>query len=82
MTEITQASRLADLSAGELLEGYRAKRFSPVEVLDSVLDRVAADEPRVRATWAMDSDGAREVARASERRWRQGTRWAGWTGYR
>jgi len=73
MTETTQASRLADLSAGELLEGYRAKRFSPVEVLDSVLDRVAADEPRVRATWAIDSDGAREAARASERRWRHGT---------
>src|SRR5882757_4079589 len=72
MTETTQATRLADLSAGELLEGYRAKRFSPVEVLDSVLDRVRADEPRVRATYALDSDGARAAAAESERRWRQG----------
>ena len=73
MTDTTQATRLADLSAGELLDGYRARRFSPVEVLDSVLDRVRADEPRVRATYALDSDGARVAAAGSERRWRQGT---------
>jgi len=72
MTETTQASCLADLSAGELLDGYRAKRFSPVEVLDSVLDRVRAEEPRVRATYATDPDGARSAARESERRWQRG----------
>jgi aspartyl-tRNA(Asn)/glutamyl-tRNA(Gln) amidotransferase subunit A len=72
MTEIIQATRLADLSAIELVDGYRAKRFSPVEALESVLERVAADEPRVRATYALDPDDARAAAGRSEERWLRG----------
>jgi aspartyl-tRNA(Asn)/glutamyl-tRNA(Gln) amidotransferase subunit A len=72
VTGTTHASQLADLSAVELLDGYRAKRFSPVEALESVLARVEADEPRVRATYALDPDGARAAARQSEDRWRRG----------
>lgn len=72
MTDTTHATRLADLSATELVDGYRAKRFSPLEVLESVLERVEADDPRVRATYALDAEGARAAARRAQERWRRG----------
>ena len=36
---------LHDLSAVDLIAGYRAKQFSPSEVLEDVLTHVAAWEP-------------------------------------
>jgi aspartyl-tRNA(Asn)/glutamyl-tRNA(Gln) amidotransferase subunit A len=63
---------LHDLSAVDLIAGYRAKQFSPSEVLDEVLAHVAAWEPHINALYLLDADGARAVAQASTERWQKG----------
>src|SRR6201991_4042793 len=63
---------LHDLSAVDLIAGYRAKQFSPSEVLDDVLTHVAAWEPHLKALYAFDPDSAREAAKASTARWNGG----------
>ncbi|MCE3553597.1 amidase [Pseudonocardia sp. RS11V-5] len=70
MTRTTD--RLADLTARELLAGYRAGALCPVEVVDDVLARIETDEPRLHATYALDPDGARAAAAESAARWRGG----------
>jgi aspartyl-tRNA(Asn)/glutamyl-tRNA(Gln) amidotransferase subunit A len=63
---------LHDLSAVDLLAGFRAKQFSPSEVLEDVLAHVAVWEPHIKALYAFDPDGARAVAKASTERWQKG----------
>ena len=63
------ATSLHDLSAVGLIAGFRARQFSPSEVLDDVLAHVAAWEPHIKALYAFDPDGARAVAAASTERW-------------
>ncbi|WP_407151761.1 amidase [Bradyrhizobium sp. ORS 86] len=63
---------LHDLSAVDLLAGYRAKQFSPSEVLEEIIAHVAAWEPHIKALYLYDPDGARKVAKASTGRWNQG----------
>src|ERR1700754_3250101 len=63
---------LHDLSAVDLIAGYRAKQFSPSEVLEEVLTHVAVWEPHIKALYAFDPDGARAVAKASTDRWQNG----------
>jgi aspartyl-tRNA(Asn)/glutamyl-tRNA(Gln) amidotransferase subunit A len=63
---------LHDLSAVDLIAGYKAKQFSPSEVLEDVLAHVAAWEPRLKALYAFDPGGAREAAKASTARWSGG----------
>src|SRR3954452_7024468 len=63
---------LHDLSAVDLIAGFRAKQFSPSEVLEDVLAHVAAWEPQLKALYAFDPDGARAVAKASTERWHNG----------
>ena len=63
---------LHDLSAVDLLAGFRAKQFSPSEVLEDVLTHVAVWEPHIKALYAFDPDGARATARASTERWQKG----------
>lgn len=63
---------LADLSAVALVEAYRARRLSPVEVVDAVIQRIDAWEPRLNALWAYDPEAARASARQSETRWARG----------
>ena len=63
---------LHDLSATDLLAGYRAKQFSPSEVMEEVLAHVAVWEPHVHALYLCDPDRARAVARASTERWQKG----------
>lgn len=60
-----------DLSAAELKHGYAAGSLSPVEVVDEVLRRIDALNPRLRAYLATDPEGARAAAREAERIWRQ-----------
>jgi aspartyl-tRNA(Asn)/glutamyl-tRNA(Gln) amidotransferase subunit A len=60
---------LHDLSAVDLIAGFRAKQFSPSEVLEDVLAHIAAWEPHIKALYAFDPDGARAVAKASTERW-------------
>jgi aspartyl-tRNA(Asn)/glutamyl-tRNA(Gln) amidotransferase subunit A len=63
---------LHDLSAVDLIAGYRARQFSPSEVLDDVLAHVAKWEPHIKALYAFDPDGARDAAKASTTRWQGG----------
>ncbi|MBR1198278.1 amidase [Bradyrhizobium sp. AUGA SZCCT0240] len=67
-----EVTSLHDLSAVDLLAGYRAKQFSPSEVLEEVLDHVAAWEPHIKALYLLDPEGARAVAKASTERWQKG----------
>ncbi len=63
---------LHDLSAVDLIAGFRGKQFSPSEVLEDVLTHIAAWEPHIKALYAFDPDGARATARASTERWQKG----------
>jgi aspartyl-tRNA(Asn)/glutamyl-tRNA(Gln) amidotransferase subunit A len=63
---------LHDLSAVDLIAGYRARQFSPSEVLEDVLTHVAAWEPHIKALYLFDPDGARASAKASTERWQKG----------
>jgi Asp-tRNA(Asn)/Glu-tRNA(Gln) amidotransferase A subunit family amidase len=50
----------------EIVAGIRAKKCSPVEVVDAHLERVAALQPKLNAFVHLDADGARRQARAAE----------------
>jgi aspartyl-tRNA(Asn)/glutamyl-tRNA(Gln) amidotransferase subunit A len=63
---------LHDLSAVDLIAGFRGKQFSPSEVLEDVLAHVAVWEPHIKALYAFDPDGARAIARESTERWQKG----------
>jgi aspartyl-tRNA(Asn)/glutamyl-tRNA(Gln) amidotransferase subunit A len=63
---------LHDLSAVDLIAGYRTKQFSPTEVLEDVLAHVAVWEPHIKALYLFDPDGARASAKASSERWQKG----------
>jgi aspartyl-tRNA(Asn)/glutamyl-tRNA(Gln) amidotransferase subunit A len=63
---------LHDLSAVDLIAGYRARQFSPSEVLEDVLTHIAVWEPHLKALYAFDPDGARATAKASTERWQKG----------
>jgi aspartyl-tRNA(Asn)/glutamyl-tRNA(Gln) amidotransferase subunit A len=63
---------LHDLSAVDLIAGFRGKQFSPSEVLEDVLSHIALWEPHIKALYAFDPEGARAVAKASTDRWQGG----------
>src|ERR1700731_1588524 len=65
-------SSLHDLSAVDLIAGFRAKQFSPSEVLEDVLSHIAVWEPHIKALYAFDPDGARGGEKASSERWQKG----------
>jgi len=50
----------------EIAAGIRAKEFSPVEVVNAHLERVAALQPKLNAYVHLDAGGARAQARAAE----------------
>ncbi len=60
------------LSATELLDRYRSRQVSPVEVTRAVIDRIERMNPAVNAFCWVDADSALDVARASESRWQSG----------
>jgi len=63
---------LHDLSAADLMAGFRARQFSPSEVLEDVLAHIGLWEPHINALYAFDPEGARAAAKASTERWRKG----------
>src|SRR5271163_717553 len=65
-------SSLHDLSAVDLIAGFRAKQFSPSEVLEDVLAHVALWEPHIKALYAFEPEAARAAAKASTDRWQNG----------
>jgi aspartyl-tRNA(Asn)/glutamyl-tRNA(Gln) amidotransferase subunit A len=65
-------AELARLTALELLEGYRSRAFSPVEVVDELAERIEHLEPTLNAFFATTLDGAGEQARRAEETWSRG----------
>lgn len=66
-------AELNELSATDLLAGYAAGRFSPVEVAQDVLAQVDRCDLVLNAIWHLDRNEVMAAARASEARWRAGT---------
>jgi aspartyl-tRNA(Asn)/glutamyl-tRNA(Gln) amidotransferase subunit A len=62
----------AALSAVQLLQLYRSRQLSPVEVTRVVLERIARFDPQVNAFCLVDEERAMAAARASEARWHKG----------
>src|SRR5246127_279511 len=71
-TESQEAiTSLHDLSATDLISGFRAKQFSPSEVMEDLLAHVAVWEPHIKALYLFDPDLARKAAKASTERWQK-----------
>ena len=66
------SAELAYCSASELIELYRAKRASPVEVTRACLARIDSLNPRLNAFCLIDAAGALRAAQQSEARWMAG----------
>jgi aspartyl-tRNA(Asn)/glutamyl-tRNA(Gln) amidotransferase subunit A len=56
-------------SVGELVEAFRERRISPVEVTRAALARIARHNGAVNAFCLVDEERALQSARESERRW-------------
>ncbi len=57
---------LTSLSAVQMAEGIRRRKFSPVELVEAHLRRIQQVNPRLNAFVTVDSDGAREAAKKAE----------------
>lgn len=79
---MSEPTRLTELSAVRLVEGYRKGEFSPVEVARAALERAERVQPDVNAFVRIDTESALVRARESEGRWRRGSRPGRWTGCR
>ncbi|NNN37339.1 amidase [Streptomyces sp. S3(2020)] len=66
MTELTE------LTAAQLVDGYREGEFSPVEATRAALERAERIQPEVNAFVRLTGEEALERARASTDRWRRG----------
>lgn len=66
------STALHELAALALVEGYRRRDFSPLEVAQSLLDHVARWEPQLCALYAFEPEAVLAQARASEARWLRG----------
>ncbi|HIY41932.1 MAG TPA: amidase [Candidatus Nocardiopsis merdipullorum] len=62
----------ADMSAEQLLHGYATGELSPVEAVESVLERIEQDNPALNAYCLVRPEEARKAARASAERLRRG----------
>ena len=65
-------TQLHELSASELLAGYRSRQISPVDALLDVLSHVARWEHHLQATYLLRPEAALAQARQSEARWLRG----------
>jgi Asp-tRNA(Asn)/Glu-tRNA(Gln) amidotransferase A subunit family amidase len=59
-------SRLIFRTIAEIAAGIRAKEFSPVEVVEEHLERIASLQPKLNPFVHLDAEGARRQARAAE----------------
>lgn len=66
------STALHELGALALVEGYRRRDFSPLDVAQSLLDHVARWEPQLCALYAFEPEAVLAQARASEARWLRG----------
>ncbi|WP_250298601.1 amidase [Streptomyces sp. A 4/2] len=65
-------TELCDLSARQLVAGYRKGAFTPVDAARAVLDRIEVVQPGVNAFVRVDAGPALAQARASAARWSAG----------
>jgi aspartyl-tRNA(Asn)/glutamyl-tRNA(Gln) amidotransferase subunit A len=63
---------LTRASALELLAGYRARAFTPVDVIDALAARIEAVEPKLKAFVTLTLDEARESAHNAEQAYARG----------
>jgi aspartyl-tRNA(Asn)/glutamyl-tRNA(Gln) amidotransferase subunit A len=63
---------LHELSAPALIEAFRRRELSPVEVTQSVLGHIERWEPHLHALYLLRPELALQQARASEARWLRG----------
>jgi aspartyl-tRNA(Asn)/glutamyl-tRNA(Gln) amidotransferase subunit A len=71
-TAIPESRPLWALSATELVAGYVAGSFTPLDAIESVLARIEGVNPLVNAVVASDPEGARRAAAESTERHRAG----------
>jgi aspartyl-tRNA(Asn)/glutamyl-tRNA(Gln) amidotransferase subunit A len=60
------------LTAAELLAAYAARTLSPSEAWSALEQHISAWEPKIRALYAYDPEGARTEAARSTARWAKG----------
>jgi len=60
------------MSAVELLDAYRSKKLSPVEVTSAVLEHISEVNPKINAIVTLTADLAMEQARAAEEAYQKG----------
>ncbi|WP_028803477.1 amidase [Streptomyces sp. 142MFCol3.1] len=65
-------SELTELTAVQLVDGYRKGEFSPVEATRAVVERAEHVQPAVNAFVRLDAEEALARAGESEGRWRRG----------
>jgi aspartyl-tRNA(Asn)/glutamyl-tRNA(Gln) amidotransferase subunit A len=66
---VTGSGDVALMSATELLDRFRARELSPVEVTEAALQRIETLDAQVNAFCLVDRDLALADARGSEQRW-------------
>ncbi len=59
-------NNLCFMSAVEMAAAIRAKTVSPVEVIDAIVERIEAENPRVNAFCTVTFSAARDAARSAE----------------
>lgn len=62
-------THLADSTAAELLAGYAAGEFTPVDATEAALERIEERDGELNAFVLVDREAALDSARASARRW-------------
>ncbi|MEU2622858.1 amidase [Streptomyces sp. NPDC007157] len=67
-----QLTDLTDLTARQLLDGYRSGEFGPVEATRAALERAARIQPEVNAFVRLTEEDALAQAAESAERWRRG----------
>src|SRR6266481_1461134 len=67
------AKELWQRSGVELGAAYASGEYTPVDVLEAVLQRIERVNPIINAFVSLDSAGARQSAEASAKRWQTGT---------
>lgn len=58
--------KIIHATIGEIASGIREKKFSPVEVVEAQLERIAALQPKLNAFVHLDAEGALARARVAE----------------
>src|SRR3954451_21024174 len=67
MVSVLQRCEAQWLGAGEIASCYAARQLSPVELLESLLARIAALDPQLNVFTRLDADLAMDEARRAER---------------